>query len=372
MEEAGPSIADLELELREIRALEAENFMMEAAYARVLEAAAANPETEKAEKTPGQKRRGKDKDAAKAVPHLLTIDQKSKLIQEVLEDQKRHLHGVQDEANSMVFDLQVELDSKDESMSIINLEMIALKQTFALFENPDGTRQGAPAHKMISYLEDKLRRKDGELDKLRTKHMGLKSAVAKGSVAAAELKQKEEGGDSLKPIDFAQLQIDNNKLLDTIEARNSQVLALKATAGAAQRELNNLKQDLLATQRSTQWLLKTKTDKTTLLTEHMHKDSIAVKAIVEKERKLNAKLRDGLETSNNVPSVVAYVMQSEQITTLKKKIKLFQTKIEIGEGQLRQTKRKLQKTLASHYSMPPPEYAYPGLYSFESSHFTTR
>ena len=36
------------------------------------------------------------------------------------------------------------------------------------------------------------------------------------------------------------------------------------------------------------------TDKTTLLTEHMHKDSIAVKAIVEKERKLNAKLRDGV------------------------------------------------------------------------------
>ena len=111
---------------------------------------------------------------------------------------------------------------------------------------------------MISYLEDKLRRKDGELDKLRTKHMGLKSAVAKGSVAAAELKQKEEGGDSLKPIDFSQLQIDNNKLLDTIEARNSQVLSLKATAGAAQRELNNLKQELFATQRSTQWLLKTK------------------------------------------------------------------------------------------------------------------
>ena len=81
-----------------------------------------------AEKTPGQKRRGKDKDAAKAVPHSLTIDQKTKLIQEVLEDQKKHLHGVQDEANSMVFDLQVELDSKDESMSIINLEMIALKQ----------------------------------------------------------------------------------------------------------------------------------------------------------------------------------------------------------------------------------------------------
>ena len=42
--------------------------------------------------------------------------------------------------------------------------------------------------------------------------------------------------------------------------------------------------------------------------------------------------------SNNVPSVVAYVMQSEQIATLRKKIKLFATKIEIGEGQLRQTR----------------------------------
>jgi hypothetical protein len=32
-----------------------------------------------------------------------------------------------------------------------------------------------------------------------------------------------------------------------------------------------------------------------------------VKAIVEKENKLNKRLREGLETSNNVPSVLAYI-----------------------------------------------------------------
>jgi uncharacterized protein (UPF0335 family) len=53
------------------------------------------------------KRRGKDKDAAKAVPQHLTIEQKTRLIQEVLEDQKKQLKDVQDEAKSMIFDLKV-------------------------------------------------------------------------------------------------------------------------------------------------------------------------------------------------------------------------------------------------------------------------
>jgi len=42
-------------------------------------------------------------------------------------------------------------------------------------------------------------------------------------IQRAYLRQKEEGGGSIKPIDFEQLQIDNNQLLNTIESRNSQV-----------------------------------------------------------------------------------------------------------------------------------------------------
>jgi len=167
--------------------------MLEAAHERVLEAAALNPEAEKAEKTTTSKRRGKEKEVMKAIPQTLTIQQKTMLIQQVLDEQKKNLSRLQEEANRMLFGLQVELDAQDETMSIIHLETIALRQAFARYENADGTRDAPPPQKIISYLEEQLRRKDGELDKLLTKNQGLKSRVAKQSLEAADIKMKEEG-----------------------------------------------------------------------------------------------------------------------------------------------------------------------------------
>ena len=167
--------------------------MLEAAHERVLEAATVNPEAEKAEKTTTSKRRGKEKEVMKAIPQTLTIQQKTTLIQQVLDEQKKNLSRLQEEANRMLFGLQVELDAQDETMSIIHLETIALRQAFARYENADGTRNAPPPQKIISYLEEQLRRKDGELDKLLTKHQGLKSRVAKQSLEAADIKMKEEG-----------------------------------------------------------------------------------------------------------------------------------------------------------------------------------
>jgi len=164
---------------------------------------------------------------------------------------------------------------------------------------------------------------------------------------------QEEGGDSLKPIDFDQLAIDNNKLLDTIEARNAQVLALKATCGAAQRQLNQVKESLLQTEQSSRWLLKTKNDKKTLLTESILKEAIQVKAIVEKENKLNKRLREGLETSNNVPSVLAYIAAVGEQKGLVDKIKRATTKVDITQGALRQLHaqhRRMYGTSASQAS----------------------
>lgn len=247
--------------------------MMETALGNIDEAGADTYDTDKDKVT--TKRGGKKKEV-KAVPQSLSLQQKSHVVQQVLEEQKRTLRKQKHDGDSMVFDLNVELDALEEAMSIQNLESIALKQAFSQYEQADGTRLGAPANKMISYLEEQLRRKDSELDKLLTKQKMLKGQVVKARQAAAEQKHKEEGGESLKPIDFDQLQIDNNKLLDTIESRNAQVMALKATAGAAQRQLNNIKQDLLDTQQSTAWLVKTKNEKKAQLTNNIAAEAVQV------------------------------------------------------------------------------------------------
>ena len=116
--------------------------------------------------------------------------------------------------------------AQDEQMGIIHLESLAIKQAFFLYQNEDGSRKPAPHDKMSAYLEDQLRRKDAELNKLDTKNKGLRNTVSKMKGAASDLRMKEEGGDTLKPIDLDQLQIENNQLLETIQLRNAQVSLL--------------------------------------------------------------------------------------------------------------------------------------------------
>eukprot|EP00961_Rhodomonas_salina_P145910 1963978-Rhodomonas_salina.2 len=50
------------------------------------------------------------------------------------------------------------------------VERLCLKQAFGA--NNDGSRKPITAEKFVQYLEDSLRRKDAEMDKLQTKQKG--------------------------------------------------------------------------------------------------------------------------------------------------------------------------------------------------------
>jgi hypothetical protein len=100
---------ELELVLREIRAYESENFMMESMYRKILETASGKREAEKSETTTGKKR-GKDKERI-AVSTTLTIQQKITLNNQMIEEQNQRLKQEEKDANSMLFELQCELDS---------------------------------------------------------------------------------------------------------------------------------------------------------------------------------------------------------------------------------------------------------------------
>lgn len=60
----------------------------------------------------------------------------------------------------------------------------------------------------------------------------------------AQLKQKEDQGDTLQSIDFHQLQIENSQYNQKIEERNQELLELKKTTGRTIQALNAAKQVL--------------------------------------------------------------------------------------------------------------------------------
>jgi len=206
-------------------------------------------------------------------------------------------------------------EAEEEKETFFAMERILFKQSF-----PEGVNR--TAEQVIKYFEESLRRKDSEIDKLETKFRGLKSAVAK---CENELRQKEEAGESLKRIDFDQLQIENNQLQENINARNTEVMTLKATTGRAMVQLNNAKDELAKTLQSTAELQNALTRRRQQ-GEKMAAEQAETEVVVKQEKAVKTMLQQRIETANNVPAVIEYVKQGQEIATLQKKIKMLQTR----------------------------------------------
>ena len=102
------------------------------------------------------------------------------------------------------------------------------------------------AEKVLKYFEEQLHAKATLVDKLRLKNKAMKAHRIKMD---AQVRHKEEQGDSLHSIDFHQLQIKNSQFNQKIKERNEELLKLKMTTGKTVQILNTLKRalnDLLA------------------------------------------------------------------------------------------------------------------------------
>merc|ERR1712008_295747 len=97
------------------------------------------------------------------------------------------------------------------------------------------------ADKVLKYMEDKLTQKDMLINKLLTKNQAFKIAIKK---AENQLKSKSETGDDLQYIDFHQLQIENQELLQRIENVTQELLDLKKKSGRTQKQLGVMKKSL--------------------------------------------------------------------------------------------------------------------------------
>lgn len=90
------------------------------------------------------------------------------------------------------------------------------------------------AEKVQSYMENKLKNRDGMIEKLRLKNVTIKAGIQK---IEGQLKQKEEMGDVLHYIDFHQLQIENKQYNKRIDERNDELLKLKMNTGVRSLDL---------------------------------------------------------------------------------------------------------------------------------------
>ena len=180
------------------------------------------------------------------------------------------------------------------------------------------------AERMTRYMEEKLRHRDGMIEKLRLKNSTIKAQLQK---AEAQMKQKEEMGDVLHYIDFHQLQIENRQYQFSIEERNEELLRLKLVTGKTAQTLNLLKQRLLVILSESAWLHREIAVRKEQLSK-VDNDKSSVNMDIAVERRGKDHLGQQAETGD-VPSTLNYVEQKAHMYDLQSTLRNWQRKIEI-------------------------------------------
>ncbi|XP_062032414.1 coiled-coil domain-containing protein 113 isoform X4 [Lepus europaeus] len=223
----------------------------------------------------------------------LSVDQKLELVQKELEDTK-------DEISHMRANAERDLQHHEAIIEEAEIRGAEVQKAVHDFEKDIlktiSKKKGSilATQKVMKYLDDMNRRRDNMRDKLRLKNVSLKVQRKK---MLLQLKQKEEVGEALHNVDFQQLKIENAQFLETVEARNQELIRLKMASGNTLQMLNT------------------------------YKDRAKAEAANKKLRRQLAEFR--------APRVMVYVREKILNGDLEKSIKMWERKVEIAEMSLK-------------------------------------
>lgn len=312
---AATSAAERELEdlLRENKKLQQENELLDAHKTR-LEAELHSKDDAGA----GKRRRGRGRTT-------LTLDEKLNIANYEFDAMQKRIEDTKVNSEKLIDSLRAVLEETDLRISDLKKEAYEFKRDIVV--GAENFRTGKTmAEKVVKYMEEKLKQKDGVIEKLRLKNVTLKGLIQK---IETQLKQKEEMGDVLHYIDFHQLQIENKQYISKIEERNQDLLKLKRTTGNTVQVLNNLKKKLNTIISETEWLNKEIQSRKDLL-EKIRVDINKVGDEIVKEERLNRKLSESDESSAEMPHVRDYVAQKAKMYDLRNSVKDWTRKVEIA------------------------------------------
>ncbi|XP_057349536.1 coiled-coil domain-containing protein 113 isoform X2 [Manis pentadactyla] len=245
--------------------------------------------------------RGKRKSRSrKGTDHVLglSVDQKCELVQKELEDTKEEIRHMRANAE---WDLQRHEAIIEEAEMRWTEVQGAVQEFKKDILKTISKKKGSilATEKVMKYIEDMNRQR------------------------------KEEVGEALHEVDFQQLQIENAQFLDTIEARNQELIRLKLVSGNTLQVLNTYKSKL---QRAMEMSINL--DKEILLRnellEKIERETLQAEEDQAKAEALNKKLRKQL-AEFRAPQVMVYVREKILNGDLEKTIKTWERKVEIAE-----------------------------------------
>ncbi|XP_040109813.1 coiled-coil domain-containing protein 113 isoform X3 [Oryx dammah] len=263
----------------------------------------------------------------------LSVDQKLELVQKELEDTK-------DEIRHMRANAERDLQHHEAIIEEAEIRWTEVQREVHEFEKDIlktiSKKKGSilATQKVMKYIEDMNRRrvswKDNMKDKLRLKNVSLKVQRKK---LLLQLRQKEEVGEALHDVDFQQLKIENAQFLETIEARNQELIQMKLASGNTLQILNAYKSKLhhameMSLNLTKEFLLRKE------LLEKVEKETLQAEEDRAKALVLNKQLRKQL-SEFRAPPVMMYIREKIRNGDLEKTIRMWERKVEIAEMSLK-------------------------------------
>uniref|UniRef100_A0A8D2DDN5 Cilia- and flagella-associated protein 263 n=1 Tax=Sciurus vulgaris TaxID=55149 RepID=A0A8D2DDN5_SCIVU len=272
----------------------------------------------------------------------LTVEQKLDLVQKELEDMK-------DELRHMRANAERDLQYHEAIIEEAEIRWTEVQRAVHDFEKDIlrtiSKKKGSilATEKVLKYIEDMNHRRDNLRDKLRLKNISLKVQRKK---LLLQLRQKEEVGEALHDVDFQQLKIENAQFLETIEARNQELIQLKLASGNTLQILNAYKSKLHRAVEMYICLGKEILLRKELL-EKIDKETIQVEEDRAKAEASNKKLRKQL-AEFRAPQVMMYLQEKILNGEMEKTIKMWERKVEIAEMSLKGYRKAWDKMKASN------------------------
>ncbi|XP_077607498.1 cilia- and flagella-associated protein 263 [Crocuta crocuta] len=259
----------------------------------------------------------------------LSCDQKCELVLKELEDTK-------DEMRHMRANAERDLQHHEAIIEEAEIRWVEIKRAVHEFKKDIlktiSKKKGSilATQKVMKYIEDMNRRRDSMKDKLRLKNVSLKVQRKK---MLLQLRQKEEVGEALHDVDFQQLKIENAQFLETIEAKNQELIQLKLACGNTLQILNAYKSKLQRAMETSVRLDKEILLRNELL-EKIERETLQVEEDRARAEAVNKRLRRQL-AEFRAPQVILYVREKILTGDLEKTVKMWERKVEIAEMSLK-------------------------------------
>lgn len=206
-----------------------------------------------------------------------------------------------------------------------------------IIEGWDQIAHRIPAEIWIRFMTEGVKIADSQIGKLRLRTSTLNAQYSK---LKSQIKVKEELSEQLRPVDFEKIKIENSVCVEIIESKKVQLGELKKLTGDANLNLTVHKKQMLKQNNYLNKILKT-IDKKKKHTIAIDKETDLIRDQVEKLA-LDLNEIKSLRQEYEVPDILDYVHVKDELSDLKRSIKVLENKHHIQEIALKSLHKKIR------------------------------